>query len=405
MDLRDRIAEQDQEIKAQAARIRALEAELAIAQAAGADPDDTLLTGIGGGPGETTVHLRPPEKLMRAIIASLIAKLDSAPNYVEIEAAHPAYPGRYTVTVQRAEGKSPHTLRMEAEERARTAREDGRREGMAELVAHLEDVAAEARTGRDAGYPEEAAGMGPTRWCLVTDRSHQLARRYADGKGVSVPDATARAQEVEAELRREQGRHASEVLGLKAQMAGHLIAAREEQTELLAAARRRELALVDRLRRRGEHLHTLKANTREAEPAPAAPAATDAKERTMQTPADPELYIDTIADTLRKAGAAIADCWAQKDAALNDDGDLMWEGFIGFKFDADDPDEHPDEVGFAWNQRDGWQHLTGPRTDFGPFNNIRDMGLAVDAPVNEVVSAILTALGVDDPAGTVPLLL
>ncbi|WP_435108121.1 hypothetical protein [Nocardiopsis synnemataformans] len=123
-------AELAEQVKAQAVRIgeleaqvRGLTAEVAIHEAAGVDPDETLLTGIGGSPGHgTTVRLRPPEKLMRALVASMIDMLGGAPNYVELDAAHPAHPGRYTVTVQRAEGKTPHALRLEAEADARTAR-------------------------------------------------------------------------------------------------------------------------------------------------------------------------------------------------------------------------------------------------------------------------------------------
>lgn len=159
-----------------------------------------------------------------------------------------------------------HTLENQEDEDV--IREEGRREGIAELVAHLGDVAAEARTGRDAGYPEESEGLGPTRWCLLTDRAHRLARKYADGQGAPVPDATARAKALEKELEREQGRHAREVFDLKRQMAGQLLGWQEEHTALeklheargveLAAlktsSRRRELVLVDRLRRRGERL-------------------------------------------------------------------------------------------------------------------------------------------------------
>jgi hypothetical protein len=158
----------------------------------------------------------------------------------------------------------------------RQAREEGRREGMTEAVAHLDDVAAEARTGRDAGYPEESEGMGPTRWCLVTDRAHSLAKRYADGQGVPVPDGHARLAEHAREARRERGRHAGEVLDLKRALIGERESAREwkscfeardrqasalahELHTLRTIARRRELTLVDRLRRRGEHLRTLEA--------------------------------------------------------------------------------------------------------------------------------------------------
>jgi hypothetical protein len=94
----------------------------------------------------------------------------------------------------------------------RQAREEGRREGMAELVSHLDDVAAGARAGKPFAYTEEADFWGPTRWCLITDQAHKLTEAYTAGKGLPVPDATARAQALGEELRREQGRHATEVI-------------------------------------------------------------------------------------------------------------------------------------------------------------------------------------------------
>ncbi|MEE2040078.1 hypothetical protein Q8791_22945 [Nocardiopsis sp. CT-R113] len=155
-----------------------------------------------------------------------------------------------------------HTLENQEDEDV--IREEGRREGIAELVAHLENVAAEARTGRDTGYPEESEGLGPTRWCLLTDRAHWLARKYADGRGAPVPDATARAQALEKELERVQGRHACEVVGLRREVADwkRCYHARErwayelqaELHEVRTTTRRRELVLADRLRRRGERL-------------------------------------------------------------------------------------------------------------------------------------------------------
>lgn len=106
------------DLPSQQARIRALEAEIAILRAADTDPDDTKLIGVHGEPGHITVALRPPELLMRAFIASMIDMLGDATNYVEMEASNPSGPGRYLVRVERAGGKSPHTLRQEAETQA-----------------------------------------------------------------------------------------------------------------------------------------------------------------------------------------------------------------------------------------------------------------------------------------------
>ncbi|WP_435109818.1 hypothetical protein [Nocardiopsis synnemataformans] len=47
--------------------------------------------------------------------------LDGAPNYVEMVVSEAGSPDRYVVRVQRAEGRTPHELRTEAETRARRA--------------------------------------------------------------------------------------------------------------------------------------------------------------------------------------------------------------------------------------------------------------------------------------------
>jgi hypothetical protein len=47
--------------------------------------------------------------------------LDGAPNYVEMVVSEADSPNRYVVRVQRAEGKTPHEARQEAEARARAA--------------------------------------------------------------------------------------------------------------------------------------------------------------------------------------------------------------------------------------------------------------------------------------------
>jgi len=155
-------------------------------------------------------------------------------------------------------------LRREMSTTAAIGREEGRREGMAELVAHLENVAAGARAGKAEAYTEEADFWGPTRWCLITDQAHKLAEAYTAGKGLPVPDATARAKALEEEMRWEQGRHATEVVRLReeARRWRTRYESRERwacqlQTELhevRTTTRRRELVLADRLRRRGERL-------------------------------------------------------------------------------------------------------------------------------------------------------
>jgi hypothetical protein len=108
--------------------------------------------------------------------------------------------------------------------------------------------------------------------------------------------------------------------------------------------------------------------------------------------ADPEAYIDDIVTQLTRAGLTIDTHYVDQDAE-GDDGQPMWQAFIGFKDETDDPDERPDEEGFIWSEEEGWRHLTGPRTDFGPFNTVDSMDLSVDAPADRVVAAILAARG------------
>ncbi|WP_160051439.1 hypothetical protein [Nocardiopsis sp. FR26] len=96
-------------------------------------------------------------------------------------------------------------------------------------------------------------------------------------------------------------------------------------------------------------------------------------------------YIRDIAHRLTLAeGADVTDYWAQED-------DDHHEGLIVIG-------DH--DQAFAWHDEKGWRHLTGPATDFGPYNNVRDLLDDPDATVPDVVAAALAALGADDPVGT-----
>ncbi|MFE3461350.1 hypothetical protein ACFXKD_27715 [Nocardiopsis aegyptia] len=95
-------------------------------------------------------------------------------------------------------------------------------------------------------------------------------------------------------------------------------------------------------------------------------------------------YIREVAHRLALEGVDVTDYWAQED-------DDHHEGLIVIGDQAQ---------AFGWHDEQGWRHLTGPRTDFGPYNNATDLDLAVDADVPDVVAAVLSALGADDPAGT-----
>ena len=143
------------DLRTQNKQIRALEAELAVLQAAGIDPDDTKLTGISGEPGHTTVSLRPPELLMRAFIASMIDMLGDATNYVEMEASNPDGLGRYLVRVQRAGGESPHALRQEAENRARALeKENNRLQALADAATERDRIRAAIQAEIDDHDPD-----------------------------------------------------------------------------------------------------------------------------------------------------------------------------------------------------------------------------------------------------------
>ncbi|MEU3011086.1 hypothetical protein [Nocardia asteroides] len=77
-------------------------------------------------PGESTLSTTPTtERARRLVLAMSLAcgrmlDEDQAPNYVEFEVSPAGHPG-YVVHVRRAEGRSPHTLRRDAEARAERA--------------------------------------------------------------------------------------------------------------------------------------------------------------------------------------------------------------------------------------------------------------------------------------------
>lgn len=104
---------------------------------------------------------------------------------------------------------------------------------------------------------------------------------------------------------------------------------------------------------------------------------------------NPEAYIASAAAALKAAGVNVTDHWTQTDAGRSDDGEPIWEGCI----EIDDCED-----ALAWNERDGWQHLTGPATSYGPYNNVVDMSSPIDAPVADVVVEARTRLGFDADA-------
>ncbi|MEU0492587.1 hypothetical protein ABZ249_25450 [Nocardiopsis sp. NPDC006139] len=166
------------EIATRDARIRELEAEVAILQAADVDPDDTLLTGIGGIPGEgTEIRLRPPEELMKVMVASMVAMLNGAQNYVELELRAAGDPEKYLVRVQRAKGKTPNTLREEAEQRARAAEARA-----TELEEALKRATSLHHPGPEGDYDDECMECG-SRWPCATKKatSKALAQEATDG--------------------------------------------------------------------------------------------------------------------------------------------------------------------------------------------------------------------------------
>ena len=94
------------------------------------EDDETLLLGFDG----TNLRVSAPEVLCRHLAevgGLLLESMAGATNYVEIPATHPDF-GSVVITVRHAEGKTPATLRREAEARA---------DHLAMLIARLTDEA------------------------------------------------------------------------------------------------------------------------------------------------------------------------------------------------------------------------------------------------------------------------
>ncbi|NEW49361.1 hypothetical protein GV792_04795 [Nocardia cyriacigeorgica] len=110
-------------------------------------------------PGESTLTTKPTTERARQLVLAMslacgrMLDEDQAPNYVEFEVS-PAGQAGYVVHVRRAEGRSPHTLRRDAE--ARAERAEAR---IAELEAEAqadERAIEEARDERDAARDRAA---------------------------------------------------------------------------------------------------------------------------------------------------------------------------------------------------------------------------------------------------------
>lgn len=98
-------------------------------------------------PGESTLSTKPTTERARQLVLAMslacgrMLDEDQAPNYVEFEVS-PANHAGYVVHVRRAEGRSPHTLRRDAEARAeraetRVAELEGVDREHAQLIAYL----------------------------------------------------------------------------------------------------------------------------------------------------------------------------------------------------------------------------------------------------------------------------
>lgn len=91
---------------------------------------------------------------------------------------------------------SPHTA---AEENTVTA-DEVRARVLAEMVDYFTSLDQAARDGKDEAYPSDGMRQRPTRWCGITSWMAKLAREYAEGHRVDVPDAVTRAAGLEKDL-------------------------------------------------------------------------------------------------------------------------------------------------------------------------------------------------------------
>lgn len=101
--------------------------------------------------GELRAQFKHPYavKLMALSFADTLAQCPAAKNYVEIGLRHTAH-GDFTVRLQKADGKTPHQLREEAERKlneiwgvlnaVRVAVKFGRAQEIADLLPRIEEV-------------------------------------------------------------------------------------------------------------------------------------------------------------------------------------------------------------------------------------------------------------------------
>lgn len=92
----------------------------------------------------------------------------------------------------------------------------------------------------------------------------------------------------------------------------------------------------------------------------------------MDNLAEAHTYIRHVAHRLTQIhDLDITDHWTQED-------DGHYEGLIVIG---------DEEQAYSWHSEDGWKHLTGPRTTWGPYTNFRDL-LGPDVSVDDIVNEI-----------------
>lgn len=118
----------------------------------------------------------------------------------------------------------------------RAIRAAGRRDGIRQVLAHLADLEAAARHGRPEAYPRDWMRRHPSRWCQILRWAMLIVRGWAQGRGITVPSATARAEALERELQAARARVLDAELRAD-RLAQQLQQMREEQDRLLGRGR------------------------------------------------------------------------------------------------------------------------------------------------------------------------
>ena len=114
----------------------------------------------------------------------------------------------------------------------RAIRAAGRRDGIRQVLAHLADLEAAARHGRPEAYPRDWMRRHPSRWCQILRWAMLIVRGWAQGHGITVPSATARAEVLEQELRNARAQALAEAQRAD-RLERQLQQMREEQDRLL----------------------------------------------------------------------------------------------------------------------------------------------------------------------------